>query len=86
MLARKKAYLNRGKSSIREYESGKGRWKMTKEELQLSKRRFTQMIDHYFQLLSSDPGNSAYYKILMDHSRRQSWALSRRLQELDQGA
>lgn len=71
---------------ISELESGKGRLEMTKEELILSKSRFTQMINHYFQLLSSDPGNTAYYMILMDHSRRQSWALSRRLQELEQEA
>lgn len=69
---------------LSELGSGKGRLEMTKEQLILSKHRFTQMIDHYFQLLSSDPKNSAYYKILMDHSRRQSWAIGRRIQEIEQ--
>jgi hypothetical protein len=48
---------------------------MTREEKQVIMRRFSQMHMYYLKLISSDPGNARYYKILVDHYRRQYCAL-----------
>jgi hypothetical protein len=48
---------------------------MTQEEKQVIMRRFSQMHMYYLKLISSDPDNARYYKILVDHYRRQYCAL-----------
>jgi hypothetical protein len=48
---------------------------MTREEKHIVMRRYSQLHSHYLQLLSSDPENARYYKIMLEHYRRQYCAL-----------
>ena len=48
---------------------------MTREEEHVLMRRYSQMHTHFLQLMSSDPDNANYYKIMVDHYRRQYRAL-----------
>jgi Tat protein secretion system quality control protein TatD with DNase activity len=54
---------------------------MTQEEKQVILRRFSQMHMHYLKMISSDPENARYYKILVDHYRRQYCALGKSKEE-----
>jgi len=51
---------------------------MTREEKHVLMHRFSQMHTHFLQLISSDPDNASYYKIMVDHYRRQYCALGDR--------
>jgi hypothetical protein len=54
---------------------------MTQEEKQVIMRRFSQMHTHFLKLISSDPDNARYYKIMVDHYRRQYCALGKSKKE-----
>jgi len=51
---------------------------MTQDEKQVIMRRFSQMHTHYLKLISADPDNAKYYKILVDHYRQQYCALGKK--------
>jgi hypothetical protein len=54
---------------------------MTQEEKHIVMRRYSQLHSHYLQLISSDPDNARYYKIMVEHYRRQYRALGDKDQE-----
>ena len=54
---------------------------MTREEKHIVMRRYSQLHTHYLQLISSDPDNARYYKIMVDHYRRQYSALGDKEQQ-----
>ncbi len=56
---------------------------MTQDEKQVIMQRFSQMHTHYLRLISSDPDNAGYYKILVDHYRQQYCALGKSKKEKD---
>jgi hypothetical protein len=56
---------------------------MTQNEKQDIMRRFSQMHTHYLRLISSDPDNARYYKILVDHYRQQYCALGKTKKDQD---
>ena len=56
---------------------------MTQEEKQVIMRRFSQMYMYYSKLISSDPENARYYKILVDHYRQQYCALDKSKKDND---
>ena len=57
---------------------------MTREEMQVAMRRFSKMHTHFLRMISSDPNNAKYYKILVDHYQKQYSAVGDRIRELDQ--
>jgi hypothetical protein len=56
---------------------------MTQEEKQVILRRFSQMYMYYSKLISSDPENARYYKILVDHYKQQYCALDKSKRDED---
>ena len=50
---------------------------MRQEEKQVIMQRFSQMHTHFLRLISSDPDNARYYKIMVDHYRKQYCALGK---------
>lgn len=56
---------------------------MTRDEKQDIMRRYSQMHTHYLRLISSDPDNARYYKIIVDHYRQQYCALGKSKKEKD---
>jgi len=56
---------------------------MTQDEKQVIMRRFSQMYMYYSKLISSDPENARYYKILVDHYRQQYCALDKSKKDKD---
>ncbi len=57
---------------------------MTREEMQVTMRRFSKMHSYFLRLISSDPTNAKYYKILVDHYQRQYSAVGDHIREMDQ--
>lgn len=56
---------------------------MTQEEKRVIMQRFSQMHTHFLRLISSDPENAKYYKIMVDHYRRQYCALGKSRKDED---
>jgi hypothetical protein len=57
---------------------------MTQEEMQLAMRRFSRMHSYFLRLISSDPTNAKFYKILVEHYQAQYSAMGNHMREMAQ--